>query len=194
VRFGPDLAVKASEPVRADVFPATNGVPYVVRGLTCSPSSGSCAALADGGDQGVASSVAFVSLVTRSNPWQAAGWGDPEDTPPHATSIAAVADGDHLARVASAELPGGSGTLAAWVTYFLDQPPAEPVKKPEKEPPTKTIEIGPKSKKPEKSEKKSKSKSKEPATLPPKSGGEAEARLGMRSIAPNGSLCAVQDV
>src|SRR6185437_886327 len=36
-----------------------------------------------------------------------------------ATSVAALFDGDHLARVAAADLPGG-GALTAWVTFVIE--------------------------------------------------------------------------
>ncbi|WP_044243632.1 TolB family protein [Chondromyces apiculatus] len=44
VRFGPDLSVRAGEPVRAAPFTATGGIPYLVRGLSCA--RGQCTALA----------------------------------------------------------------------------------------------------------------------------------------------------
>jgi hypothetical protein len=55
----------------------------------------------------------------RKSPWRAPAWRDPNDTPPHPLALSALYDGDHLARVASAEVEGGA-KLAAWVTYYIE--------------------------------------------------------------------------
>jgi hypothetical protein len=118
VRFGPDLSVVASEPVRAMPFAATDGVPYLTRSLSCF--EGTCTTLASG--SGPKAPLAFVSLEKRpSNAWRPAASKDSAGDKPHATSVTAIYDGDHLADVSATEVPGGGGNaLAAWVTYYLD--------------------------------------------------------------------------
>ncbi len=125
VRFGPDLTVTASEPLRAEPFLANDGVPYLTRALTCS--AGACATLGIGAAQAakgpeapaVAAPVALLSLPSRPTTWKAPAMRAGDEAPPRATSVTAIFDGDHLARVAAAELPGG-GTLAAWVTFVIE--------------------------------------------------------------------------
>ncbi|WP_437577023.1 hypothetical protein [Sorangium sp. So ce887] len=132
VRFGPDLSVRAAEPVRAAPFAATDGVPYLVRGLSCH--KGACVTLASAaagagpqqGGAGKASSaagarapLALVSLPVRESAWRAPAFREDKAPPPRATAVRALAEGDHLARVAAAELDGGAA-LVAWVTYFVE--------------------------------------------------------------------------
>ncbi|WP_437689129.1 hypothetical protein [Sorangium sp. So ce176] len=135
VRFGPDLSVRAAEPVRAAPFAATDGVPYLVRGLSCH--KGACATLASaaagapaqqggagaaGGRAGAAGArapLAVVSLPVRESAWRAPAFREDKDPPPRATAVRALVEGDHVARVAAAELEGGTA-LAAWVTYFVE--------------------------------------------------------------------------
>ncbi|WP_437957835.1 hypothetical protein WME76_42145 [Sorangium sp. So ce119] len=138
VRFGPDLSVRAAEPVRAAPFAATDGVPYLVRGLSCH--KGACTTLASaaagapaqqggagaaGGRAGAAGAagrgapLALVSLPVRESAWRAPASREDRDPPPRATAVRALVEGDHIARVAAAELDGG-GALAAWVTYFVE--------------------------------------------------------------------------
>ncbi|XXX76647.1 hypothetical protein WMF30_54265 [Sorangium sp. So ce134] len=129
VRFGPDLSVRAAEPVRAAPFAATGGVPYLVRGLSCH--KGACATLASaaagaGAQQGGAgraagarAPLALVSLPVRESAWRAPAFREDRDPPPRATAVRALAEGDPLAKVAAAELDGGAA-LAAWVTYFVE--------------------------------------------------------------------------
>ncbi|WP_437608732.1 hypothetical protein WMF20_48260 [Sorangium sp. So ce834] len=139
VRFGPDLSVRAAEPVRAAPFAATGGVPYLVRGLSCH--KGACATLASaaagagaqqggaqqGGAQqggaakavGARAPLALVSLPVRESAWRAPAFREDRDPPPRATAVRALAEGDPLAKVAATELDGGAA-LAAWVTYFVE--------------------------------------------------------------------------
>lgn len=125
VRFGPDLSVLASEPVRAEPFASTDGVPYLVRTLTCA--AGKCTTLASGAvtpakgpeAPAVPAPLALVSLPTRESPWKAPAYREPDEAPPRASSVTALFDGDHLAKVTAAELPNKS-SLAAWVTYVLE--------------------------------------------------------------------------
>ncbi|WP_437733894.1 hypothetical protein [Sorangium sp. So ce1335] len=129
VRLGPDLSVRAAEPVRAAPFAATDGVPYLVRGLTCH--KGACTTLASaaagapaqqGGAAGAAGGrapLALVSLPVRESPWRAPAFREDRDALPRATSVRALAEGDSIARVAAAELDGGA-VVSAWVTYFVE--------------------------------------------------------------------------
>ncbi|WP_438017113.1 hypothetical protein WMF18_41065 [Sorangium sp. So ce315] len=134
VRFGPDLSVRAAEPVRAAPFAATDGVPYLVRGLSCH--KGACATLASAAagapapqPQGGAAAgagaatgrapLAVVSLPVRESPWRAPAFREDRDPPPRATAVRALVEGDSIAKVAAAELDGGAA-MAAWVTYFVE--------------------------------------------------------------------------
>ncbi|XXT19355.1 hypothetical protein WME94_54940 [Sorangium sp. So ce429] len=131
VRFGPDLSVRAAEPVRAAPFAATDGVPYLVRGLSCH--KGACATLASAaagagaqpggagkaGAAGARAPLALVSLPVRESAWRAPAFREDRDPPPRATAVRALVEGDHIARVAAAELDGGAA-LSAWVTYFVE--------------------------------------------------------------------------
>jgi hypothetical protein len=117
VRFGPDLSVLAAEPVRAAPFAANDGVPYLTRSLACF--EGTCTTLASGA--GPKAPLAFVSLEKRQSSWRAPAARDRDGDRPRATSVTAIYDGDHLADVSAAEVPGSGGNaLAAWVTYYLD--------------------------------------------------------------------------
>ncbi len=115
VRFGADLSVIGSEPVLAAPFGDHEGVPYLTRTLTCS--NGACATLASGAGKGAP--LAMVSLPARKTAVKPAGYRDEDETPPRPVGITALFDGDHLAKVAAADLPGG-GSIAAWVTYYLE--------------------------------------------------------------------------
>jgi hypothetical protein len=125
VRFGPDLSVVAGEVVRAEPFLANDGVPAVMRGLSCA--GGKCAALASGAvvpakgadSPAVAAPLALVSLPVRKSAWKPSGYREPDEAPPRPSSVTALFDGDHLAKVTAADLPGG-GALSAWVTYVLE--------------------------------------------------------------------------
>src|SRR5262249_30881827 len=131
VRFGADLTVTASEPLRAQPFLATDGVPYLTRSLSCR--AGSCTTLAMGAvvpakgpeapptgqaAPAVPAPIALLSLPLRASPWKAAAAREEDEAPPRATSVTALFDGDPLARIAAADLPGGS--LVAWVSYVLE--------------------------------------------------------------------------
>ncbi|WP_437675639.1 hypothetical protein [Sorangium sp. So ce131] len=129
VRFGPDLSVRAAEPVRAAPFAATDGVPYLVRGLSCH--KGACSTLASaaagaGPQQGGAGKapggrapLALVSLPVRESAWRAPAFREDTDPPPRATGVRALVEGDSIADVAGVDLEGGAA-LSAWVTYFVE--------------------------------------------------------------------------
>jgi hypothetical protein len=124
VRFGPDLGVTASEPLRAELFASNDGVPYVARSLSCL--GGTCTALGVGGAvpakgdaPAVPAPIALLTLPTRQTPWRAPAMREPDESPPRASSITALFDGDHLARISATELPGGR-SLVAWVTYVME--------------------------------------------------------------------------
>ena len=125
VRFGADLSVTASEPLRAEAFAASDGVPYLTRSLVCR--GGGCVTLgvgqvipAKGAETpAVAAPIALLSLPVRPSPWKAPAQRERDEAPPRASSVTALFDGDHLARVAATEVPGG-GSLVAWVTYVLE--------------------------------------------------------------------------
>ena len=119
VRFGPDLRVIASEPIRAAPFTSTEGVPYLTRGLSCPKSgSGACTTLASG--SGPSAPLVLVTLPTRPSPWRAPAWADASEPPPRATSVTALFDGEHLADVAAETLSDGTTSMVAWVTYYLE--------------------------------------------------------------------------
>ncbi|MRG92840.1 hypothetical protein [Polyangium spumosum] len=115
VRFGPDMNVRASEPVRAEPFASTEGIPYLTRSLSCQ--AGACTTLAASG--GSPATLAAVALPVRQSPWRAPASRDPDEVPPRPLGVTALYDGEHLARVAAAERPSG-GSLAAWVTYHIE--------------------------------------------------------------------------
>ncbi len=115
VRFGPDLSVTGFDPVRAEPFGDHDGVPYLTRTLTCA--GGSCATLASGAGKGAP--LAMISLPGRKGTGRPAGYRDEDETPPRPVGITALFDGDHLSKVAAADLPGG-GMMSAWVTYYLE--------------------------------------------------------------------------
>jgi hypothetical protein len=125
VRLGADLSVLASEPVRAAPFVDTDGVPYITRTLTCG--GGTCTTLglaaatpAKGPDSpAVAAPFALITLPKRQTPWKAPAFREADEAPPRASTVTALYDGDHLARVSATDLPGG-GALAGWVTYVLE--------------------------------------------------------------------------
>lgn len=119
VRFGPDLSVLSTEPVRASLFGA-EGVPYLVRGLQCGKDG--CTTLATGGEE--KAKAALVALSSRKGEWYAPAHRDPDDAPPRAQSLTALYNGEQISRVAATELPGG-GQLAAWVTYAVEVAPAD---------------------------------------------------------------------
>mgnify|MGYP000382005785 CR=1 FL=1 len=129
VRFGPDLSVRAAEPLRAEPFASTDGVPDLVRSLSCH--AGTCTAMASG--PGTPATVAMIGLPVRTSSWIAPASRDPEAVPPMARAVTSIYDGDHLAKVASTELSGGT-TVAGWVTYFIESNEAaqgKPTKKAE---------------------------------------------------------------
>ncbi|HVK69886.1 MAG TPA: hypothetical protein VM694_35750 [Polyangium sp.] len=115
VRFGPDLQVRAAEPVRAEPFASNEGIPYLTRSLSCHSSS--CIMLAS--SEGSPATLAAVNLPVRQSPWRAPASRDPEETPPRPLGVTALYDGEHLARVAATKRPSG-GSLAAWVTYHIE--------------------------------------------------------------------------
>lgn len=115
VRFDKDLVVRASEPVRAEPFAATEGVPYLTRSLSCHGAT--CTTLSS--SSGSPSTLAMVGLPIRQSPWRAPASLDAPEVPPYPRSVTALYDGEHLAKVASAEQPGG-GALVGWVTYFIE--------------------------------------------------------------------------
>jgi len=136
VRLGPDLSVRASEPLRADVFTTPDGIPELTRSLSCH--AGTCTTLAS--VPGPPNTVAMLKLPVRSTNWQAPAFRDPDDSPPVATAVTSIYDGDHLAKVASTELAGGT-TLAAWVTYFIESNDAPAGKAAKKGDPLATIGV-----------------------------------------------------
>ncbi len=99
--------------MRAQAF-APDFVPDVTRSLSCR--AGSCLTLAAGGGQG-APLVVVVALPVRPSSWRPAAQRDADDLPPRATASIALGSGEHVAKVAAAELTGGA-KLSAWVTYF----------------------------------------------------------------------------
>jgi len=148
VRFGADLAVLDSEPILAAPFPSqdftTDGSPYLTRNLSCI--GGSCFALASGLilDKAQGAPLATVSLPIRKSRWKPAAQRDPDEVPPRPESVAALFDGEYLSEVAGADLPGG-GSLAAWVTYYLDGASNRPKKagKKDEEGPFATLAVRP---------------------------------------------------
>jgi hypothetical protein len=114
VRFGPDLGILASGPIRAAAF-GGDGLPDLTWSLSCN--GGACTTLASGANAGAP--LSLVSLPLRQSNWKAPAWRDADDTLPRPVSVTALYDGDHLAKVTATELPG-RGALTAWVTYYLD--------------------------------------------------------------------------
>ncbi len=136
VRFGPDLQVRAAEPVRAEPFTNNEGIPYLTRGLSCH--GGVCTTLAS--SSGAPSTLAVVGLPVRQSPWRAPASRDPDEKPPLPLGVTALYDGEHLARVASTERPSG-GALAAWVTYYIEGSNEGAGAKPRKDDPLATLAV-----------------------------------------------------
>jgi hypothetical protein len=127
VRFGADLSVRASEPLRAEVFGTPDSIPDLTRSMSCH--AGVCTTLAS--VPGPPGTVAMLNLPIRQTEWQAPASRDPDDAPPRAMAVTSIYDGEHLAKVASTEIAGGT-KLAAWITYFIDSndaPTGKPSKK-----------------------------------------------------------------
>jgi hypothetical protein len=117
VRFGSDLGVRASEPLRAAPFAATESVPDQTRYLSCG-AKGTCSTLATGA--GAGAPLAVIGLPIRKSAWRAPAWRDVQEAPPRAASLVALVDGEPLADVAAVGAPDQSSQLCAWVTYFLE--------------------------------------------------------------------------
>lgn len=118
VRFGADLSVRASEPVRAAVFASSAGLPYLTRGLSCD--SDTCSVLTSGPTpEGPA--VALVSLPMQTGEFVAPATIKAPTAPPRVSSVRSVYEGERLARTAASQLPGGEGTLVGWLTYVLGE-------------------------------------------------------------------------
>jgi hypothetical protein len=123
VRYGADLTVTASEPLRAEPFSANDGIPYLARSLSCR--AGVCTALGVGAvvpSKGpdvpaIPAPIALLTLPARQTPWKAPAMREADEAPPRPSSVTALFDGDHLARIAAAELPGANKSLVAWVTF-----------------------------------------------------------------------------
>jgi hypothetical protein len=140
VRFGADLTVTASEPLRAEPFAASDGVPYLTRALSCR--AGTCTTLGMGAVTGrtpapakssgarapaepevpvTPAPIALFSLPSRPSPWKAPAMREDDEAPPRVSSVTALFDGEHLEKVAAADLPGQpGGTLVGWVTFVLN--------------------------------------------------------------------------
>lgn len=117
VRFGADLDVIAAEPLRAEPFAKASQpyFPYLTRGLFCS--AGKCGAVASGA--GAAAPLALVDLPNRKGPWKIPAMREADEAPPRPSSVTALFDGEHLSKVAAAQIAGG-GTIVGWVTYQLE--------------------------------------------------------------------------
>lgn len=119
VRFGRDLNVLASEPVRALLFADTASppyVPYMVRGLSCYANE--CGAFAQ--DAGGRSKLAHVSLPVRENAWKSVAFHESEDTPPRARSIVSRWVGDSLGKITAVPLASG-GVMVSHVGYRVGE-------------------------------------------------------------------------
>lgn len=114
VRFGPDLSSRASEPLRAAEFTATDGIPDLAFGLSCR--AGSC--LAVGGAAGAPAPLASIELPVRSSPYRSVLSGAaPAGASVHAAQVVTLWNGDRIADVAATKLESGE-ELAAWVSWF----------------------------------------------------------------------------
>ncbi len=118
VRFGSDLSVLSSEPVRALVFGENAPkpyVPYLVRGLSCY--AGECSAFAQ--DAGTPAALVQVALPVRENIWKAPALNESNEAPPQALSATSIFSGDGLNKIASVPLSSG-GTMLSYLTYHLE--------------------------------------------------------------------------
>jgi hypothetical protein len=122
VRFGNELEVLASEPLR--LAPLRGGIATLAWGMTCADAR--CFALAALAT--TPAPVFAVKLERRSDHWRPAGWPVRRAAAPRAASIEAVAGADPLSDAAAARV--GDTTLAAWITYFDPTTPWERLKKP----------------------------------------------------------------
>ena len=140
VRFGPDLRIRASEPIRAAMFSPPEKVPYTTRGLSCwngpatapsapkpPPAQGGrsasgpatqCIVLAVG--SAVPVPLAIVSLPIRPSPWQAPAFREEEEKAPRMASLSALANEEHISKIAATQVSESNASLVAWVTYFLE--------------------------------------------------------------------------
>jgi hypothetical protein len=150
VRFAADLTVMASEPLRAEPFTAPDDVPYLTRSLSCR--AGVCTSLGVGSvvpakgpeEPAVPAPIALLTLPVRKTPWKAPALRESDEAPPRAESVMALFDGDHLAKVAAADVPR-AGSLAAWVTFVLEAggAPGKKKAKVEEEAPSATLTVRP---------------------------------------------------
>ncbi len=115
VRFGSNLSIRASEPLRSTAFLKTLGLPALTRSLACHADR--CAALATGAGDNAA--LALVDLTARQSSWEPPAAEDPPPTPPRAKRTSALQIGDPVADVAA--VTSGTGALSAWVTYHNDE-------------------------------------------------------------------------
>lgn len=124
VRLGADLAPTAWEPVRAEPFAATEGVPDLAFGLACA--AGGC--LAIGGAAGAPAPLAAIELAAPAGapaaPPRAADATPPAAPRPAGAVVPAGPElatplwsGDRIADVAAATLEGG-GAMVAWVGWY----------------------------------------------------------------------------
>jgi hypothetical protein len=150
VRFGADLGVLASEPLRAEPFTAPDDVPYLTRSLSCR--AGVCTSLGVGSavpakgpeEPAVPAPIALLTLPVRKTAWKAPALRESDEAPPRASSVVALFDGDHLAKVAAVDVPRG-GSLVAWVTYVLEVGggPGRKKAKAQEEAPSATLTVRP---------------------------------------------------
>jgi len=144
VRFGSDFVSRASEPLRAAEFTATEGIPDLAFGLSCS--AGLC--LAIGGAAGAPAPLAAIELPVRSSPYRTVLAGAaPAGASVHAAQAITLWNGERIADVAATKLGGGE-ELAAWVTWLSPGSEAPPPPKGEK-PFAATLGISPASGSPE---------------------------------------------
>lgn len=128
VRFGSDLASRASEPLRAAEFTATEGIPDLAFGLSCA--AGRCFAI--GGAAGAPAPLASIELPVRESPYRSVLTSSaPAGATVHAAAATTLWNGDRIADVAATKLDGGQ-ELAAWITWFSPGSEAPPPPKGEK--------------------------------------------------------------
>lgn len=117
VRLGPDLSVRAAEPIRFRGASSRQGVPDLAHSLVCD--AGDCTALA--ASSGNEAPLFVAVLPERTSPWRPVAWRSDGGAPPIVREVRSIFEGDSLAQVASVKLGGTSpATLATWVTYFVD--------------------------------------------------------------------------
>lgn len=114
VRFGADLGVTWSEPVRFAGTRASDGIPDAAWGLTCE--GGRCGTIAADGEDPTA--FFWAEAIGRESVWRAPAWRSEDERGPRVLALRTVMRGERVASAHSFQFPGVTEPSLGWVTYF----------------------------------------------------------------------------